>query len=291
MDDDLRAALEQRTGEPVVHFAPAVGGSGGVTGIVRSTNDRYFVKAVPLSSPWIDDCRTEAAIRSPHSPRLRWSAECAGFFVLVFDVAPGQEPDEPWRERDLQRVLAATDHLDATAGSLTLPTVADRMRGRCTTWQDLTVRGVRDRLTTHHLSGWERRNLKRLAELEAEWEGLVVGDHLLHFDLRHDNLRLTDDGGVRVLDWGRACLGPDWVDPVCLLLESSIGLLDAEKLFLQSSRGQAADPVAVDAFLVALASYWRHAGSQPAGATTRRMRARQVRSGEATVKWSRSRWG
>jgi hypothetical protein len=90
MDDNLQAALEQRTGEPVFGFAPAVGGSGGVTGIVRVTNDQYFVKAVPLGSPWIDDCRTEAAIRSPHSPRLRWSAECAGFFVLVFDVAPGR---------------------------------------------------------------------------------------------------------------------------------------------------------------------------------------------------------
>jgi hypothetical protein len=78
---------------------------------------------------------------------------------------------------------------------------------------------------------------------------------------------------------------------VCLLLESSIGSLDAEKLFLRSSRGAAADPVAVDAFLVALASYWRHAGSQPADEPARRMRVRQVRSGEATVKWLRSRKG
>ncbi|WP_432949713.1 hypothetical protein ACQPXM_17190 [Kribbella sp. CA-253562] len=78
---------------------------------------------------------------------------------------------------------------------------------------------------------------------------------------------------------------------MCLLLESSIGSLDAEELFLRSSRGAAADPVAVDAFLVALASYWRHAGSQSADAMTRWMRARQVRSGEATVKWLRKRWG
>jgi hypothetical protein len=295
MDDwaSLRGELERRTGEPVLHFEPAAGGSGGIKGIVRTANNQCFVKAVPLSSPWLADCRVEAVVSSPQSPRLRWSAEYVGYFVLVFDVAPGHEPLEPWPAADLRRALTTTDHLEAhlSRGEVVLPSVGERMRGRCSTWRELGQYGVRDRLGVEHLSAWERRNLQRLAGIEGEWDGLVVGEQLLHFDLRHDNLRLTDGGQVWVLDWGRACWGPGWVEVVCLLLESSIGSLDAEELFRRTRRGAAADPVAVDAFLVALASYWRHAGSQPADDSTAWIRARQVRSGEATVRWLRSRWG
>ncbi|MGC4942762.1 phosphotransferase family protein [Kribbella sp. DT2] len=329
---NLRADLEWRTGEPVLAFEPAASGSGGIKGIVRTAGDQYFVKAVPLDSPWLADCRVEAADRSPQSPRLRWTAEYADHFVLVFDVAPGHEPAEPWMEDELRRALAATDHLEATywpeaggdaagnvagseaaaagrgvggvdasiggvvsspasgAGGVGLPSVVERMRGRCSTWRELELYGVRGELDVEQLSGWERANLRRLAEVEGEWERLVVGDALLHFDLRHDNLRI-DGRRVWVLDWGRACFGPDWVDAVCLLLESSIGSLDADALFRETRRGAAADPAAVDAFLVALASYWRHVGSQPADEASAWIRPRQVRSGEATVGWLRRRWG
>ncbi|MBB5834414.1 phosphotransferase [Kribbella italica] len=292
MDDwaNIRADLERRSGEPVLAFEPASGGSGGIKGIVRTTNDQYFLKAVPLSSPWLADCRVEASVTSPHSPRLRWTAEYAGHLVLAFDVAPGREPTEPWPEADLRRVLATTDRLEATATGV-LPTVVDRMRGRCSTWWVLAEYGVRDRLSVGQLSAWERLNLRRLAQVEGEWERLVAGDQLLHFDLRHDNLRLGDDGRVWVLDWGRSCRGPGWVDAVCLLLESSIGALDAEVLFRQTARGAAADQAAVDAFLVALASYWRHAGSRPADEASAWIRPRQVRSGRATVEWLQRRWG
>jgi hypothetical protein len=298
MDDwaDLQADLERHTGEPVLAFEPASGGSGGIRGIVWTTNDQYFVKAVPLSSPWLADCRIEAVVTSPQSPRLRWAAECADQFVLAFDVAPGHEPAEPWPEADLRRVLAATDQLEAIyrpegADAFVLPTVVERMRGRCSTWRELARYGVRNQLTVAHLSDWERGNLRRLAAIEGDWERLVVGDHLLHFDLRHDNLRLTDDGQVWVLDWGRACRGPDGVDAVCLLLESSIGALGADELFRRTARGAAADPAAVDAFLVALASYWRYVGSLPVDDGSAWIRPRQVRSGEATVAWLRRRWG
>jgi hypothetical protein len=286
----LRRELERHTGQAVLHFEPASGGSGGIKGVVRATNDHYFVKAVPLASPWLADCRIEAAVTSPQSPRLRWSAEYADHFVLAFDVAPGHEPIEPWPEADLRRVLVATDHLEATAAE-SLPTVVDRMRGRCNTWRGLARYGVLDQLSVEQLSDWERANLRRLAAIEGEWERLAVGDELLHFDLRHDNLRLGEDGRVWVLDWGRACRGPGWVDAVCLLLESSIGSLDPEELFRRTARGAAADPAAVDAFLVALASYWRYVGSQPVDGASAWIRPRQVRSGRATVEWLRRRWG
>ena len=40
--------------------------------------------------------------------------ECADRLVLVFDVARGFEPAEPWVEADLRRALVTTDELEAT---------------------------------------------------------------------------------------------------------------------------------------------------------------------------------
>jgi thiamine kinase-like enzyme len=145
-------------------------------------------------------------------------------------------------------------------------------------------------VTLVELGEWERSALSRLAAVEGRWEELVRGSSLLHFDPRHDNLRITHDQQVWFLDWGRACLGPAWVDPVCLLLESSIGDLDADELFLSTELGAAADPAAVDAFLVVLASYWRHIALQPADAAEEWIRRRQQRSGDATIRWLRKRW-
>ncbi|MFI6734751.1 phosphotransferase family protein [Nonomuraea sp. NPDC050451] len=89
-----------------------------------------------------------------------------------------------------------------------LPTVAARMKGRCELWQGPGAA---------RLGAWERDHLARLAEVEREWESLVTGDTMLHFDPRFDNILIDERGPARLVDWGRACVGPDWVDLVCLL--------------------------------------------------------------------------
>ena len=143
-----------------------------------------------------------------------------------------------------------------------LPTVADRMHDRCRTWGALAAVGAYGRLTLDDLSPWERLHLDRLAQVEAGWQSHVDGGELLHFDLRFDNILVAPAGRVWFLDWGRACTGPRWVDLVCLLLESNLGRINPETAFLAQPRGKCADPDAVDAFLVALASNWRHSADR-----------------------------
>ena len=115
------------------------------------------------------------------------------------------------------------------------------------------------------------------------------GETLLHFDLRHDNVKIDEHGQICVLDWGRACIGPDWVDVVCLLLESDAGSTDLESLFLQSARALDADPRAVDAFLTVLASYWRHAATLTHEVPAELKRRREF-SGQSTLQWLQQRW-
>ncbi|WP_432507593.1 phosphotransferase [Kineococcus arenarius] len=284
-------------------------------GIARTaTGDALFLKAARTTDPFGLDYRAEAQLAAVlpagvPTPRLRLAVEDEGWIVLGFDVATGYQPTEPWLPQQLRAVLAA---LDAAAPLLTpaplstLPTVAERMAGRCSTYGDLARTGHRDELHLEHLSDFERRHLERLVTLEESWKQAAAGDVLLHFDLRHDNVMLSQraDGAddidcaanaagnpaVTLLDWGRACTGQAWIDTACLLLLSDTGSVQPEDAFVASSRGAGADPWAVDSFLVALASYWRHAAARPVPLQSAQAQARRHASGEASVRWLRTRW-
>ena len=83
----------------------------------------------------------------------------------------------------------------------------------------------------------------------------------------------------------RARSGQPWIDAICLLLESDIGALDAYALFLDTATESRADPNAVDGFLVALASNWRHAATTPLVGRNRHLQQRRHYSAETTVQW------
>ena len=65
------------------------------------------------------------------------------------------------------------------------------------------------------LDPWCVKNLRRLAELEALAPDASVGQTLLHFDTRADNLLIAGDR-VYVLDWPSARIGAAFVDWVAM---------------------------------------------------------------------------
>lgn len=273
-------------------FRSVSGGySGAITGFL---GEFLFAKAIPVSDPVSSDFSIEAKVATAlkgivTTPTLCFGGVIDGWSILVFELASGVMPEEPWHPAQLKVVLRSVDAMTAalTPSPVTqLPTVADRMQGRSNTWRLLREGRSRDMLTVRDLSNWEVLNLDRLANLEGQAETLS-GETLLHFDLRHDNL-LIDDDEVRFLDWGRACIGPAWVDIVCLLLESNTGDSDLEGLFRATSRGAIAAPPQVDVFLVMLASYWRH--SALLETDTPGLRQRRQYSLEATLRWLSNRW-
>jgi hypothetical protein len=64
------------------------------------------------------------------------------------------------------------------------------------------------------LDEWSRRHLEKLADLEALAPGAAVGDTLLHFDIRADNVLIGPDGRVWFFDWPHAYVGAAWFDTV-----------------------------------------------------------------------------
>ncbi|MBT2229332.1 phosphotransferase [Nonomuraea sp. NEAU-A123] len=291
----LAEEVEGRLGSAVRRFEERRGGfSYGVLGVATlDGGERVFVKAVPADSDHVADYRSEAIVAAAlpagvPAPRFRFSCEADGWVLLCFDVAPGSLPHEPWRPEELAAALrlvtlCARELTPSPIGGL--PTVADRMAGRCETWQARERDGA-----TGGLGTWERARLGRLAEVERDWASLVVGDSLLHFDPRFDNLLITPHGRASLVDWGRSCIGPAWADLVCLLLESDLGDADPEELFAAHPLGRAAEPERVDALLVAFAGYWTRTAGLPGPPHAPHLRVRRGRSRQATIDWLRRRW-
>ncbi|GAT68875.1 aminoglycoside phosphotransferase [Planomonospora sphaerica] len=300
LPDVVRQDVEHRLGAAVQSFEERPGGfSFGVLGVATlSTGEQVFIKAVTDDTANAHDYRIEAVIAAalPNTvptPRLRFTCEQAGWLLLCFDLAPGDLPHEPWRPGEL---AAALEALAVCARELTpspiggLPTLAGRMTGRCETWRALERHGVWDGLTVDGIGAWERAHLPRLAAVEATWAELAVGETLLHFDPRFDNILISPGGTAQLVDWGRACTGPAWSDLVCLLLQSDLGDADPAEIFAAHPAGQTADPGHVDGFLVALASYWTHTAALPGLAHAPHLRDRREYSRRATIAWLQRRW-
>lgn len=301
----LPAGVRDRIGEalggPVRGFAPVGGGFsvGGVVGVVSADGrNRMFIKAVTQDHPAAEDYRIEARVAAVLpaqvvTPALRLAHVADGWVVLGYEPVSGRVAHEPWVDDELDAALAtlrSSARLLTPAPEVEVPSVVERMDGRCETWRRVAERGHCGPVQLGQLGPWERANLARLAELERGWVSRVAGNTLLHFDLRHDNCLIGEDGRMWFVDWGRACLGPPWIDLACLLLESDLGGRDPESLFARHELGAAADAEAVDGFLVALASYWTHVAALPPPSGAAHLRRRQEHSRKTTIRWLMRRW-
>ena len=218
-------------------------------------------------------------------PRLVWSLDEGGWVALCFEDVDGRHPLQPWIKADLDLVVGALRALsvaltpspievDATAG--------DAFRGDINGWAKAHARGE-DRLDE-----WCRRNLERLATLEAEAPELVGGETLLHFDTRADNLLIAGDR-VYVVDWPSARLGAPWVDWVAMAPSVAMqGGPEPEELMARFELG-GVDSQAVDATVCSLAGYFvvRALDPPPQGIPT--VRAFQAAQGEVALRWLRRR--
>jgi len=293
----LRAWAGSFVGATDPDFAALPGGYGtGPRGRITGRGGMAFVKATPLHAPHVDDDRTEAMVLVDLPPRvgapsLLGAREQDGWHVTVTEHVDGVHPREPWRLQDLTAVL---EHIRAMHEALAghplppVPSVAERMRGRATTWSRLAS-GAMPSMGAEALTPWEREHLDRLADAESTFPMLVAEPQLLHFDLRHDNILMSSSGSIRILDWGRASAGPAWVDVVCMLLESAVDAPSLEPVFAEATRRWSPEPVAVDSFLATLASYWRGVVASPADAPPELTR-RRLRSLAATEEWLAERW-
>lgn len=299
---ELREEVEARLGSRVAAAETQRGGfSPGVAARLRLADGRRaFVKAASTAmnpeTPGIH--RDEAGIAGAlpahvPAPRLLGTVDRDGWVVLLFEDIDGRAPELPWRSAELDRVLTAVGDLAAqlTPAPVAAPPVQEKCADTFRGWRTLAAAsGAGDGLDG--LDPWAVRHLPALAALEANWEEAAAGNTLAHADLRADNLLITPDGRVLMVDWPWACVAAPWFD--LLLMLPSIGMQGGPPpaaLFDRQPVAAGADPAGVTAVVAALAGFMIGHARQPAPPGLPTLRPFQAAQGRVALTWLRARTG
>ena len=190
-------------------------------------------------------------------------ASSDGGQVLALDWVEGHLPGLPWTEDEIAQVRSACERVAEVPGaalaSLSPGQVADDLL------EDHGLRAaIKDGLTMPRspdlLPPWLPARIDEVVALAADTEALRVGDHLIHCDLRPDNLLIgrgagETSGRAYVLDWNWVTLGPAWCDWVGVIPTMAAQGHDLAKLLDSTSLSRSADPHAMDVWLALLAVY------------------------------------
>jgi hypothetical protein len=261
----VRAWVERTLGSVVVTAATQQGGfSPGVAArLVTASGRRAFVKAVGTSlNPKTPELfRHEiTAVRAigplPAAPKLYDVYDDGDWVGLLFEDIEGRLPAHPWEQADADRVLGAleelTDALDPSPWP-DAPLVAVRSHDFLSRWDNV----VADNLA---VPAWMEGRAEEFAELARTGiRALAEGKALAHYDLRADNIILTDDRVV-FIDWAHPALAPRWTDTVILHADMRASVM----------LPQLPDDQAITGFIAAVAGglWWGAAQPAPPGLPT-----------------------
>lgn len=227
--------------------------------------DQFFFKAVgtTLNEQTVELFRREAALlrvlpQTSYRPPLLATYDDGDWVALLLEHVDGAYPDMA-SDRDVAAVLAtvlsqSTELTPVPAGAdvLALSTSVERWQLR---WESVMVD------PQVYLPPWAVDTAEALAVRVGRVAAQVTPTTLCHFDVRNDNVLVTERGDAVIFDWGMARAGPAWVDLAMLAVQlpTSAGgdALLREHLLASDSR-------ALTDFLIAFAGAQSWNARQPA---------------------------
>jgi len=299
----VRAHIDEIAGSPVVTSTNLDGGfsPGPAARCELADGRRVFVKAAGTDlnpiSPAMHRREAEvlAALPDQHpSPTLIGTVDDGDWVALVVEWVEGRMPTAPLEQNDVDRMVSLADRLAELGHALRPAGVepfAERHGHLTGHWQRLLCD---DREMQDRLDGWSGDHLERLADLEAPALAASAGEHLLHLDLRTDNVLFSDAGPEHdiAVDWPGAAIGAAWIDLLCMLPALHLdGGPSPSQVFAASALGHSADADAVDAVLAAFAGFFTRQAllDPPPGLPT--LRAFQAVQGQIARAWLAERMG
>jgi hypothetical protein len=300
LPESVRQAVTDSVGTPIVSARTPLGGfTPGVTARLQlGDGRRCFVKAASASSgEWVRTAYRHEASVNDHlpmavpAPKMWTSIDDGEWICLIFDDVDGRFPSPSWDGDDLPRVLDALDLsarvLTPNPAPITAP-VRDAFSGVLgSSWQRL-----HDDPALADADSWAAEHLAALIAKEPHWNDGIDGATLLHLDLRRDNILLTPTD-VMFVDWAWPAVGAAWLDLACFLptVAGQTARHDVDAVFRSRHAGRTAPAEAVDAFLVALAGYWRSNSLLPAPSYAPLLRLEQQLAANGATRWLRTRAG
>ena len=300
----LQAAIAEVLGSPVVEAASQPGGfsPGSADRVLTASGRRAFVKTAnsELNAHSVEIHRLEAAMAaglpaSAHAPELLGVVDHGDWVALVLEDVEGRHPDLPWEPGQMIAVLDALADLahDPVDDGFAGPPLADETSDLFEGWRRLLDDPTRALPLDADLGKWVAGRLAFLADASEAAIGDLVGDRLVHRDVRADNILIRPDGRVVLVDWPWATRGVGWFDALSLLVNVRLydRAADVDRLMAEHPVFHGMDPDAATRVIAGLAGFFIEASIRepiPALPTLRRF---QLDQGIATLEWLRERMG
>jgi Ser/Thr protein kinase RdoA (MazF antagonist) len=258
---------------------------------VKTAHVRVNVHAVEIH-------RREAAMAvslpaSAHAPALLGFVDQGDWVAVVLEDVEGRHPDLPWERAEIAAVLDALADLarEPVGDDFAGPALEDETSELFAGWRRLLDDPGRPLPLAPDLAGWVNTRLPALADASEAAIAHLVGDRLVHSDVRADNILIRPDGGVTIVDWPWAARGVGWFDALTLLVNVRLydraadveGIIDAHLVFADM------DPDAATCVLAGLAGYFIEVSMRDPIPAMPTLRTFQVEQGVATLEWLRER--
>jgi hypothetical protein len=284
--DRVRGEVVAAVGSPVDEARTQSGGfsPGAAVRLRCADGTRAFVKACgPELNPDTPDLlRAEIAALDllppsvPHA-RLLTAYDDGSWVALVLEDVEGRHPTLPWTAADLTPTLAALEQTGRTRAHRRLPTFADRV-AMLDAW-DLVAADPGD-LPVGLLG-----RLPAFLDLQATAREVTVGDRLVHWDARADNILLRDGMAV-LLDWAWACRGAGWLDTLLLATDLRVqGGPDPDEVLATSSMTRDVPPEHLAAVVACMVGVWSERARQPAPPGLPTIRPWQAHCAAVALDW------
>jgi thiamine kinase-like enzyme len=138
------------------------------------------------------------------------------------------------------------------------------------------------------LHPWAAQHRDELRTLADRGLAALTGNTLVHTDIRADNILLSPQGNVTIIDWPWACRGPAWLDTLLLLINVRLyGDHDTHALLTRHAAVTGADPQDLIAVLSGIAGFCADAARQPPPKGLPTLRAFQRAQAETVLPWLR----
>jgi aminoglycoside phosphotransferase (APT) family kinase protein len=280
-----REAVAEILGAPVTEARSQAGGfsPGTADRVITAAGTRAFVKAVSpdQNARSAEMARREAVVSAAlpedaPAPRLIGTYDDGHWVVLVYQDIDGRHPRTPWMKDELDAAVTAVKNLVRSLTPSPFPggrTAAETLATDFGGWSRIAADPPAD------LDPWLRPRLDELVARAGRGLASLVGDTLVHLDIRPDNMLITPAGEVWFVDWPHGCNGPDWLDLTLLAVNVEVHGGDGDALL---------PPEGVDV-AVGFTGYFLDQSRQPPPPGLPTVRAFQRAQGDALLPWMRRR--
>lgn len=285
---EVRALVEDELGSPVVSAVSRCSGfTPGFASVLTGENgSQVFLKAAnkvaqaQIARAYDEEIRKVVALDDAvPAPRLEWFSREESWVLLGYEAVPSRQPRRPWEQADVIRALDLAEEIavpaDRLPDQLAVTPLVEDLPQLVTGWEAVDA-------------GWPHRD--EAAELATVLATLPT-DHLVHADLRDDNILLADDGRTLACDWNWPALGSAWQDTLDLLISAHGDGVDTEAVLRSRERLATVDPEHVDAWLAGVTGFMLAASQRPVPATSPYLRIHNRWTAEAAWSWLAERRG